>query len=404
LEIEGGSLATFLHHMSVVGLAGLACVLGVGLFGFVALVVLRFRRRGAARFWTAPAAIAVCLLPLAVGLGFSVVLLRAVLQGIALVGMPGVAATAAGSVEALLPTELGFGVLCGLLAFAFLATAAGSSRAPAPASRGLASWGLLAVSMIVAVLLGGLVWLFHATVTALNGPAFEPTAMPGPLRIVLIGAAALAVLAFVLAVAASLLAPRGPADLGMKLVSLAALGFCGMLALGGLWATWSRSQTLMRTAITGVRDGEPPEPVAMAEPEVEPTDVPRQPPPPPPPDRNTKPEFRRRTYREDLEPSTPRSEGGAFRVGGAIKEPKKIKDVRPVYPELAKQARVEGVVILEATISPRGDVTSVTVLRGIPLLDQSAIDAVREWVYAPTLLNGVPVPVIMTVTVNYRLK
>jgi periplasmic protein TonB len=65
---------------------------------------------------------------------------------------------------------------------------------------------------------------------------------------------------------------------------------------------------------------------------------------------------------------------------------------------------VQGVVILEATIGPRGDVTAVTVLRGIPLLDQPAIDAVRQWVYEPTLLNGVPVPVIMTVTVNYKLS
>jgi protein TonB len=64
---------------------------------------------------------------------------------------------------------------------------------------------------------------------------------------------------------------------------------------------------------------------------------------------------------------------------------------------------VQGVVILEATIGPRGDVTAVRVLRGIPLLDQAAIDAVKQWTYEPTLLNGVPVPVIMTVTVNYKL-
>ena len=66
--------------------------------------------------------------------------------------------------------------------------------------------------------------------------------------------------------------------------------------------------------------------------------------------------------------------------------------------------RVQGVVILECTISPQGKVTDVKVLRGIPLLDQAAIDAVKQWVYTPTLLNGVPVPVIMTVTVNFRLS
>jgi periplasmic protein TonB len=94
----------------------------------------------------------------------------------------------------------------------------------------------------------------------------------------------------------------------------------------------------------------------------------------------------------------------AVRVGGQIKEPKKLKNVAPVYPDIAKQARVQGVVILECTISPQGKVTDVKVLRGIPLLDAAAIEAVKQWVYSPTLLNGVPVPVIMTVTVNFRLS
>ena len=94
----------------------------------------------------------------------------------------------------------------------------------------------------------------------------------------------------------------------------------------------------------------------------------------------------------------------AVRVGGNIKEPKKLKNVAPAYPDIAKQARVQGVVILECTISPQGKVTDVKVLRGIPLLDAAAIEAVKQWVYSPTLLNGVPVPVIMTVTVNFRLS
>jgi protein TonB len=94
----------------------------------------------------------------------------------------------------------------------------------------------------------------------------------------------------------------------------------------------------------------------------------------------------------------------AVRVGGQIKEPKKLKTTVPVYPDIAKQARVQGVVILECTISPQGKVTNVNVLRGIPLLDAAAIEAVKQWVYTPTLLNGVPVPVIMTVTVNFKLS
>jgi len=103
-------------------------------------------------------------------------------------------------------------------------------------------------------------------------------------------------------------------------------------------------------------------------------------------------------------PDAPPPPTQAVRVGGQIKEPKKLKNVPPVYPDIAKQARVQGVVILECTISPQGRVTDVKVLRGIPLLDSAAIDAVKQWVYTPTLLNGVPVPVIMTVTVNFKLS
>jgi protein TonB len=61
-------------------------------------------------------------------------------------------------------------------------------------------------------------------------------------------------------------------------------------------------------------------------------------------------------------------------------------------------------VIVEATISPQGKVTNARVLRGVPLLNDAALDAVRQWEYTPTMLNGVPVPVIMTVTVNFTLQ
>jgi protein TonB len=65
---------------------------------------------------------------------------------------------------------------------------------------------------------------------------------------------------------------------------------------------------------------------------------------------------------------------------------------------------VEGVVIIEATISPDGRVQDARVLRSIPLLDAAALDAVRQWEYSPTLLNGTPVPVVITVTVVFRLR
>ena len=90
-----------------------------------------------------------------------------------------------------------------------------------------------------------------------------------------------------------------------------------------------------------------------------------------------------------------------IRVGGQIRAPTKIKDVKPVYPAMAQSARVTGVVTIEATIGPDGKVIDAKVVRSIPLLDQAALDAVRQWEYSPTLLNGVPVPVLMTVQINF---
>ena len=90
------------------------------------------------------------------------------------------------------------------------------------------------------------------------------------------------------------------------------------------------------------------------------------------------------------------------RVGGNVKTPAKLVDVPAVLPEAARQASVSGMVIVEATIGVDGAVKDAKILRSISLLDQAALDAVRQWKYEPTLLNGVPVPVIMTVVVNFR--
>lgn len=76
----------------------------------------------------------------------------------------------------------------------------------------------------------------------------------------------------------------------------------------------------------------------------------------------------------------------------------------PAYPAIARAARVEGVVILEAVIGEDGSVSDVRVLRSIPLLDAAAMEAVRQWRFTPTLLNGEPVPVVMTITVAFKLR
>src|SRR2546428_6428531 len=93
----------------------------------------------------------------------------------------------------------------------------------------------------------------------------------------------------------------------------------------------------------------------------------------------------------------------AVRVGSVLRAPQKTKDVKPVYPPMAVASHVQGVVILEATIGADGKVQGATVLRGAPLLQKAALDAVYGWEFAPTLLDGVPVPVIMTLTVDFSL-
>ena len=93
-----------------------------------------------------------------------------------------------------------------------------------------------------------------------------------------------------------------------------------------------------------------------------------------------------------------------IRAGGNIKPPTRIKYVVPDYPAIAKANKVEGVVIIEAIIGTDGNVENAKVLRGKPLLDGSALEAVRSWQYTPTLLNGMPTAVIMTVTVQFHLN
>ena len=96
--------------------------------------------------------------------------------------------------------------------------------------------------------------------------------------------------------------------------------------------------------------------------------------------------------------------GEPFRIGDGIRPPTRIGGPPPVYPPEAREARVQGVVIVEATISPTGEVSDVEVLRSVPLLDEAAVAAVRQWRYEPTLVDGEPVSILMTVTVNFALR
>ena len=103
-------------------------------------------------------------------------------------------------------------------------------------------------------------------------------------------------------------------------------------------------------------------------------------------------------------PAPPRPTEQPRRVGSGLNPPRRIAYTAPVYPQVAVSARMEGIVILEATIDAQGAVQNVTVLRSLPLLDRAAIEAVRQWRYEPTRLNGQAIPIIMTVTVNFSLR
>jgi protein TonB len=111
--------------------------------------------------------------------------------------------------------------------------------------------------------------------------------------------------------------------------------------------------------------------------------APPPPPPPPPPPKVSAPV-------------------APVRVGGMVKEPRPIRLVPPVYPRLASQARVSGTVVLEATLTAEGTVEEIRVISGHPLLIEAAIACVKQWQYEPTLLNGVPMPVILTAKVRFE--
>jgi protein TonB len=93
-----------------------------------------------------------------------------------------------------------------------------------------------------------------------------------------------------------------------------------------------------------------------------------------------------------------------LKVGGAILPPTKIFDVKPIYPPEAQDARIEGVVIVGAVIGEDGSVVETWILRSIPELDQAAMDAVSQWLFEPTLLNGEPIEIEMTATINFTLQ
>lgn len=120
---------------------------------------------------------------------------------------------------------------------------------------------------------------------------------------------------------------------------------------------------------------------------------PPPPPPPPPPD-----------YKEMKKKTEDFSEG-AVRAVGLIKPPAQIKTVDPHYPEKARAAKIQGSVILNVRTDEAGNVEDVMVWRGIdPLLDQAAVEAVKQWKYEPLIIQGKPRKVVFTVTITFKLQ
>ena len=103
-------------------------------------------------------------------------------------------------------------------------------------------------------------------------------------------------------------------------------------------------------------------------------------------------------------PPAPRP-SGPVHLGELLVAPRKLVDVRPLYPQIARAARIEGTVVLEAVLDRSGRVTRMRVVSSSsPLLDQAAIDAVSQWQYTPSVLHGQPVEVLMTITITFKLQ
>jgi TonB family protein len=106
-----------------------------------------------------------------------------------------------------------------------------------------------------------------------------------------------------------------------------------------------------------------------------------------------------------LAQTPPAAEGPPYRVGGNILRPEKISGASPTYTKEARKARVTGAVVLDALIDEKGNVTDVKILQGLMSgLDESTVEAVKNWKFRPATLDGRPVPVYYTLTVNFTTE
>jgi len=414
----------------------------------IALVVVALVQGRQARSWLFPVAIPVSLLSVTCPIVINALFYIDAFQGIASTGSGGVQAVS--NVSLSVCRSMLFGVIalaeC-LCLIALVHVVVGPMRvAPAPATLRPSSAALgLGFSLAAAALTLGaglLVWLqlnvidtmtlaldprtsqaaMEAAVGAGGGIAAVSDRLSRMLQVLTLGGIPFSGLLVGVAVAAIVfLLRRQPARIGVLVTA-------GVLVVAGAGSVWAavRLNASMReinrvaTAAVpaeGLRDG------AFRTP-------PPEPPPPPPPPPGSSAAIRPTELPGGTEglpggveggipggvvggivgglpeapPPPPPPSGARVRVGGNIKMPAKVKNVRPFYSAIAQSARVQGMVIIEAIIGPNGKVQDARILRSIPLLDQAALEAVRQWEFTPTLLKGVPVTVIATVTVNFTLQ
>ena len=414
------ALLDLIKHLAIGTVLSILAIVGTGVVCAVVLVALRFLRRGSSRFWLAAGYVALALLPVALGAALSGWRLGVLDRLLRLIESGPSVAMRAGFNETLVPLLCGLVAGSGLLLLAFVLLAVGRRSEMAGETGAPGALAPVAVLVLVVAIMA------LASCIPLAGWALaEASARSGSLaHAALIGGIVCAVAAAVAGILLAMRSPHGAAPAAVRALALGAPVVIGLAVTvaaiaGTVWLIGSQ-----RAAMMGVPLGGPelPPPVAQPRPDL-PMVAPLPPPPPPPPAprpmsapdtieqaptagpraqdaRSPVPSAARPGASAQAEQAPP----SPIRIGGRIKEPRKLRSVNPVYPAIAQRARVQGVVVLECRISPQGKVTSVKVLRGSPLLNQAAIDAVRQWEYEPTLLYGAPVPVIMTVTVNFRLN
>ncbi len=378
------SLFEVLPYLSRASIVSLLAVCAVGLVAALTVLGLRFARRGPSRFWLAPAFLTLAWLPLVAGAGLAALGVVRVAEAVTLVGTGSVAAVQAGLLEAQLPLLLGLVGTAGVAGLALLLLAFGLSTRVDPSDPEGPRVGPPAVAAAASAIALG---LGLAVPAAGHWLSTSPTSAATFARAVAPLAVAFALLIPIGALLLALGAPRGSAPPVWRVVALGAPGALVVCALAAaaVGVVWLQRAPLSDgpapAAATPAEDRLLSGPLATAPADVAPTPAPPAP-----------------------HPSAADAPSKPLRVGGTIREPKKLRNVPPVYPAGALQSRVQGTVILECLIGTDGRIARVKVLKGVPLLDEAATEAVRQWQYEPTLVNGVPVSVILTVTVSFKLS